>query len=420
MGIPIPVLIGLLTAAPFALLYGLLRFLARGRLARELEGPRLWGGFLEEIGAWLEKDWGLDDLPPALPLSAALAVWAEADPAILRDWRLPRRQAREVNGPGVSLTASMAALWEALPEAARERTAPLLREAIAGRISAWSGAERGWNGQPFILPSRVSRVQDAEMRVVVVADLTSAPAPGPLRARQAADEAAPWALPLLLALQRLTPPLRKNPLGRSAAALPELSEITQQVGVDVGRRVGARMGGVLGPVGSAVGRYVGGLLGKAGARNLVTAHATRPDAALDEVQRALERLGEVVEDPAFARALRQPEEGWLALGREFYAGSTRRRAALREYFWPSPEQALGDACLRHASAELRAYRRSAAPFAAAALKANPLVRGGILLQNPWIAVALPGGPEAMSAARAALNRSALAARPSPTTVADPD
>jgi hypothetical protein len=40
--------------------------------------------------------------------------------------------------------------------------------------------------------------------------------------------------------------------------------------------------------------------------------------------------------------------------------------------------------------------------------AKPLVRGGVLLQNPWLAPSLSEGPERVSQAGAALNRAARA------------
>src|SRR5207248_724596 len=137
----------------------------------------------------------------------------------------------------------------------------------------------------------------------------------------------------------------------------------------------------------------------------------RVPAATGEIaaaERALVALGALTESEAFAKAAGLPEEAWLARGRAWEEARSRRRARFTGWFWPGLDQALGEECLRLALGELRAYRATSPLFRDAVERAKPLARGGILLQNPWLAGALPEGPAAISRARAALNQAARA------------
>jgi hypothetical protein len=307
------------------------------------------------------------------------------------------------------LLLELRSLWHGLPPAARARTEGRLREALATQASAWSGAERGWTGAPYVVPAPPARRREAELRFEVVTDLTSAPAPGPLRAEAASQAAEGWVLPLLLTLQRRAPVRRIHPLAVHGPGSPLLHELGTRVGSDVGRRVGASLGSILGPVGSAVGQYVGGMLGSAGGRTLAgRSKLEGPAAEIQAAEEALVRLGELAEGDPFAEAVRAPERAWLARGTGWQECRERRRPRLAERFWPSLEQALAEECLRAALDELRAYRASAPLFLQAIAAAEPLTRGGVLLQNPWLAPSLPGGPEGVTRARAALNQAARA------------
>jgi hypothetical protein len=64
--------------------------------------------------------------------------------------------------------------------------------------------------------------------------------------------------------------------------------------------------------------------------------------------------------------------------------------------------------VRVALAELDGYRSAAEHFTAMARQAPEAVVGGMLLQNPWMVRRLPEGVERLNAARAALNRAAMA------------
>jgi hypothetical protein len=418
----LPALIALVTAAPFILAYWIGRAVSRRRQGRWLQAPRAWR--CPELAAvereWLAEDWDPARLPETLSLVEVAVEWAAADPAVIADWRFARGSARGQGGeedPSTNpptrqlapLTQPVRALWEGLSPAARERSEGLLRGALAAQAGAWSGAEVGWTGHPYVVPAPLGRRREAELRFEVVTDLTSAPAPGPLRAGAAAAAAEGWMLPLLLALQRRAPVRRIHPLAVHGPGNPLLHEVGSRVGSDVGRRVGASLGSILGPVGSAVGQYVGGMLGGAGGRTLAgRAKMEGPVAELEAAEAALVRLGELGGSEAFSGAARAPEEAWLARGTAWQSSRERRKVRLTERFWPSREQALGEECLRVALAELRVYRATFPLFLQALAGAKPLVRGGVLLQNPWLAPALPEGPERVTQARAALNRAARA------------
>ena len=60
--------------------------------------------------------------------------------------------------------------------------------------------------------------------------------------------------------------------------------------------------------------------------------------------------------------------------------------------------------------ELRVHREAAAHFAAIARKAPEPVAGGMILQNPWLVLALPEGVERINEARRALNDAAMSLR----------
>lgn len=407
----LPYLIALLTAAPFVVGYYVWRAVVRVRLGRWLREPRAWRN--EELAAaeaeWLAPGWDAGRLPEGLSAVEVAAVWAAVDPPVARAWRFGRGAPVE-KGPLPDLVRS---LWESLPAADRERTEGLLRQALARQETAWSGAESGWTGQPYLLPVLPVKKRDrgvvADLRVDVEPDLTSAPAPGPLRAADAAEAAPGWMLPLLLALQRRAPVRRLRPLAALAGAGSPVAELGGQIGSRVGSQVGARVGSVLGPLGSLVGQYVGGMLGASGAKGLA-AKATAPVLPeLEQAELSLTALGRLARGAAFDEAAREPERHWLELGTEWERQRQRRRG-LAERFWPGAGLALAEECLRLAADELRAYRHTLPLFLAAVERADPLQRGGILLQNSWLAADLPDAPEAISAARASLNRAAWAVK----------
>ncbi len=397
----IPAVIALLTALPFVAGYWVARAVARVRLGRRLREARAWPGreLAPAVLAWLEPGWDAAQLPQQLSLSALACDWAAADPEILRDWRLGR----------VALAGSIAdalrALWNQLPAAARDRTEARLRTTLGALDTAWAGAARGWTCYPYLLPAPEGKRSERGLPIEIEPDLTSAPAPGPFRARAAGAEAPGWLLPLLLALQRRSPVHRLHPLAAGARELPGIGDLGGRLGGDVGRQVGARVGGMLGPIGATVGGYVGGMLGSNSARKLA-GNLKEREPALDAVEEALVRLGKSASAEALESAVRLPEEWWLATGTEWETHRAQRRGGLRERLWPSAGQALGEECLRAALSALRGYRRAAPLFLNAALNAGPAARGGIVLQNPWLAARLPGGPAAIAAARAALNRAA--------------
>jgi hypothetical protein len=405
----LPILITLLTATPFVVAYFVARAVARWRVGTALQAGRDWRG--RELARvereWLAPDWDPDRLPASLSLVAIAAEWAAADPAILADWRFGRMGKLAAT----PLPELLKALWEGTAPAARQRSEPLLREALAAQATAWSGAERGWTGRRYVLPAPPAKKADPQWRIEVVEDLTSAPAPGPLRAKLAAEEAEGWMLPLLISLQRAAPVRRIHPLQAPATGIPMLADIGGRAGAEMGSRVGASVGSILGPIGAALGRHLGGMLGGRGGTQLA-GRVQGLQSGLEAVEEALTGLGDLAERGAFAAAARAPEEAWLARGTEWEGHRERRRLRLGERFWPGAGPALAEECMRLALQELRAYRASSPLFMGAVERAKPLARGGILLQNPWLAAALPGAPEAMTAARAALNRAARALRES--------
>jgi hypothetical protein len=403
----LPLLITLLTAAPFVAGYWIARAAARVKIGRRLRAARPWRTpeLDAAVAAWLVPGYDPVRLPDSLSLAEVACEWAAADPEAIGDWRF----ARSARAEDTPLGERLRSLWDGLPAAARVRSEQYLREALGEQESAWSGAERGWTGFPYVVPSALGKRREPDMRAEIEKDLTSAPAPGPLRADRAAADAPGWMLPLLLALQRRAPVRRVHPLAAAASEIPGLANLSGRVGSDLGRRLGAGLGSVLGPIGATVGQYVGGMVGAAGGRSLAgRAKMTTSSGEIEEAERCLAALGEIVERPEFAVAAAMPEQRWLATGTEWERQRERRRTRFLERFWPSREQALGEECLRAAAAELRAYRQTAPAFAQAVERAAPLVRGGIVLQNPWLAAAIPGAPEAVSAARAALNRAARA------------
>lgn len=403
-------LVALLTAAPFILGYWIWRAVARVRVGKRLREPRAWqaSGLGGAAAEWLVPEWPPERLPEAFSLVDVACEWAAVDPDVVRDWGFRRLPPLE----GASLEALLASLWEGTPPAARKRAEALLRAELARMESAWSDAPRGWGGRPYVVPGPlVKRQKKDDLRVQVVPDLTSAPAPGPLRAMEAASGAPAWQLPFLIALQRRAPVERLHPLANAAAGVPGLGAVGDRVGTDVGRQVGARVGGMFGPLGSLLGQHVGGMLGAAGARNLASrAERSLAAARVEEAETALTILGALSENRDFKEAARQPETRWLALGTEWESQRGRRRVPISERFWPGAAAALPEECLRAALGELKAYRLTGPLFEAYLRQAPPAVRGGVLLQNPWLAARLPEGPAAVSEARKALNRAAQAIR----------
>src|SRR5205807_210887 len=134
MSLTLPLLIALLTAAPFIVAYWVGRAVARLRQGRWLREARAWRSpaLARVEGEWLGAEWDAARLPGALPLIAIAAGGAAADPRVLREWRFGRA------GREADLGSLLRALWEGLPPAGRERSEPLLRQALAAQETAWS------------------------------------------------------------------------------------------------------------------------------------------------------------------------------------------------------------------------------------------------------------------------------------------
>ena len=416
----LPLLIVALLLLPFWLGYGVARLIARRRLAAWLHEPRPLTDSARErwpSREWLARGWRPEELPETLSLAVVLAEWAEADPDVLAELRLTRPWR---GLPAGSLGSLVARAWEALPPAARERSAERLRAALRDLEGWWSGAERGWTGRPFVLPPAAAPRKGDPAACLVLEDLTAAPLPGPF-ARRAADEAPDAELPLFYALQRRTAPRFVHPLAPPGSPLATAaSTLAGDLAVQIGQRIGARFGAILGPVGAAVGQYLGGMAGKlAGSR----ARPVELPAALRdgfaEAEAALARLGEIAAGAAWERALVEPEERVLRRGGEWERLRARRARWWREKLWPTLEVAAIEAAMEVALAELRGLRAVSAHLRDRAPHLDPVLHGGILLQNPWLARTLVEGPERLSAARRALNRLArrlAATRPAPSAL----
>src|SRR5687768_11774699 len=135
----LPLLIGALTAAPFILLYWVMRYVARRKVGLALRAARPWQ--LPTLQGWVERRWLEPELVEALPGELSPAVvfyeWAWADPEVPRHWRF--RQPVNAQTP---VEAMVRDAWGNLPEPERARTRERLAEAVSAAGTWWGGAER--------------------------------------------------------------------------------------------------------------------------------------------------------------------------------------------------------------------------------------------------------------------------------------
>jgi hypothetical protein len=243
-------------------------------------------------------------------------------------------------------------------------------------------------------------------------DLTAAPLSGPLKGLALAEAAEGVDLVLALAALRQTRPRFMHPLApRSNPAGSLIEGMSTQVASDLGRRLGAGLGAVLGPIGSLVGQHVGGMVGAMGGKALVQQSLPeRITEALKETEAALSRLGKIAETDDFARAARQPADVILELGKQLELVREARSRRFRERIWPTSGLRALEVVLYVALAEMKGYRTAAELFITTARKAPEPVAGGMVLQNPWLVRSIPGSVEKLNAARATLNRAAVAIR----------
>lgn len=398
-------LIGALTLTPLILAYWVGRFVSRRRVAGALRPARPWQ--VPTLQAWVSRGWLEPELANALPAELSPSIiffeWARADPEAARHWRF-----REPVRPDTPFEALVRDVWGNLPEAEQSRASAHLAKAVATASEWWGGAERGWNARPFSLLSTTITKKQRDLPLLGMEDLTAAPLSGPLAGQRMADEADGADLVLALAALRRSRPRFMHPLApRSTPTGSLLEGMSTQVASDLGRRLGAGFGAALGPIGSMVGQYVGGLAGAMGGKALMQqALPERITTALQETSAALSRLGGLVETDDFGRAVRQPEEAILELGKRLEVVRESRGRRMRERFWPTPGLALVEETLRVALSELRGYRSAAEVFLQAARKAQEPVAGGMILQNPWLVRSLPGAVERLNGARTTLNRAA--------------
>lgn len=396
------------------LAYGLGRLNSRRKMSKALRVVRPWQS--PTLQAWIERGWLDAELVRALPqeltASSVLYEWARVDPAVTRCWRF-----REPVKPETPFEALVRDLWRNLPAAEQQRAQGVLADAVRQSTEWWGGAERGWNGRPLsMLGSSVSKKQQS-LPLVLMEDLTAAPLAGPLQGAQLADEAEGVDLVLALVALRRTRPRFMHPLApRSNPAGSLIEGMSTQVASDLGRRLGAGLGAVLGPIGSLVGQHVGGMVGAMGGKALVQQSLPERIAeALKETEVALSRLGKIAETDDFARAARQPADVILEVGKQLELIRETRSRRFRERLWPTPGQRALEVVLYVALAEMKGYRAAAELFITTARKAPEPVAGGMVLQNPWLVRSVPGSVEKLNAARATLNRAAVAIRASDGT-----
>jgi hypothetical protein len=398
-------LIGGLTLLPLILAYWVGRFVSRRRVAGALRPARPWQ--VPTLQEWVSRGWLEPELANALPAELSPSVvffeWARTDPEVARHWRF-----REPVRPETPFEALVRDVWRNLPEAEQSRTSAHLAKAVVTASEWWGGAERGWNARPFSLLATGISKRQRDLPLLGMDDLTAAPLPGPLAGQRMADEADGVELILALAALRRSRPRFMHPLApRSTPTGSLLEGMSTQVASDLGRRLGAGFGAALGPIGSMVGQYVGGLAGAMGGKALMQqALPERITNALQETSAALSRLGTLVETDDFGRAVRQPEEAILELGKRVEVVRESRARRIRERFWPTAGLALVEETLRVALSELRGYRSAADVFLQVARKAQEPVAGGMILQNPWLVRSLPGAVERLNGARTTLNRAA--------------
>jgi hypothetical protein len=401
-------LIGLLTLTPFWIMFWIWRWRARQRLVAWLHTPRAWPrawGAEWRRSGWLAPGWELADLPAELSLTQVLYDWAWADPDVLEHLSL---RGAPVGGEQVGLEPLLSALWVNLPEPARAATQERLAARLRASYSWWTGAEHGWTGRPLLMDATRMPKASAALPLVAVEDLTAAPIPGPFRVEKLISDAPAPLWPLLLALQRRTPPRFMHPLAVSQGEGESLvAGLSHKVGTTVGQRIGAGLGSILGPIGSMLGQHVGGMLGAAGAKQLAGKMVSpQVETALEQVSVAISGLGATVTGKELARGLMLPEKALLDLGAQWQKRVARRGGRLRERLARSVELTLAEECLVLAADALRGYRDAQPVFFAIAEKGGDLVTGGLVLQNPWMATAKPEAAERLQEARAALNRAA--------------
>ena len=401
-------LIGLLTLTPFWIAFWIWRWRARQRLVAWLHTPRPWPrawGTEWRRSGWLAPGWDAAELPAELSVTQVLYDWAWADPDVLEHLSL---RGVALGGPGLGLEPLLSALWVNLPEPVRATTQERLAARLRASYSWWTGAESGWTGRPLLMDAARMPKGAAALPLVAVEDLTAAPIPGPFRVEKLISDAPAPLWPLLLALQRRTPPRFMHPLAVGQGEGESLvAGLSQRVGTTVGQRIGAGLGSILGPIGSMLGQHVGGMLGAAGAQQLAGKMVSpQVGTALEQVSAAVSGLGATLAGKDLVRALMLPEKALLDLGAQWQARVARRGGRLRERLARSAELTLAEECLVLAADALRGYRDAQPVFFSIAEKGGDLVTGGLVLQNPWMATANPEASERLQEARSALNRAA--------------
>lgn len=397
-------------AAPLVAAYWLLRYSARKKQARLLRQPRPWQ--LPTIQRWVTRGW-LDPeltglLPQELPPADVFWVWAAADPEAALYWRF-KEKLQEAT-PCETLVCDA---WASIPAGVQSERRERLAEAVRIAARPYAGAERGWNGRPYVvLAADLPRKTKYSLPLEAADDLTAAQVGGPLDGEaMAGDSSGPDLVLALFALRRSS--LRcVHPLApRQGGQVSLISGLSTRVGSDVGRRIGGGLGAALGPIGSMIGQYLGGVAGELGGKAIAGQTLPSPVTdALKSTEAALASLGSLTASPDLPYAAALPEEAILETGRRLEPIRNRRSKSFREGIWPSLGLVVVEETLRSAIQELRLYREAAAQFVAIARRAAPAVAGGLVLQNPWLVHRLPGAVERLNAARQSLNRAASALR----------
>jgi hypothetical protein len=404
----IQLLVAMMTAVPFVLLYWAGRFVSRRRLGAALRQPRTLQG--ETLRRWVERGWldpeGAGRLPARLSAVDVFYEWAWADPKVPLRWRL------RAPAPAAGVEEMVAGAWDRLPEADRVQARERLAQAVTEASTWWGGAERGWNRRPLAVPADAVPKKAQALPLLPLPDLTAAPAPPPVSAGAHLREAEGPDLVLLLAVLRRADPEFTHPLAPEQDQVGSLiAGLSHRAATDVGARIGAGLGAALGPIGAMLGRRLGEMAGALGGKALAEqALPPRIGEPLRQTEAALSHLGRLVQGESLEEAARAPAEAVLAFGRKVEPVRESRSRGVRERIWPTAGLVLVEEVLRRALAELEAYRGAADHFVAAARKAPEAVAGGMLLQNPWMVRSLPTGPAHLNAARAALNRAAKALR----------
>ena len=384
----------------------------RSTFRKLVRAPRPWQEIT--LREWVERGWLnpelLDTLPATLSTAQVFYHWAWADEGALRCWRL-----REPLQEDLPFEASVRDAWSNLPPEVQSNSRAVLSEAVKTAGEWWGGVNKGWNGRPLALlakdlPRRHRKLPP--LPLLPLDDLTAAPLPSAFNLPRVGDQAeGPDLVLILAALKGMTPRFR-HPLAPSATSNASLiAGLGTQVGTDVGGRIGAGLGAALGPIGALVGRHIGSAVGKLGGKAL--ADQTLPDevsSALKETERALGRLGKLTREQDMERAVNLVEKGILRHGQLTEAARQDRARRPAEWFVRSQAQGLLEEVIRLAADELRVHRDAAVHFALVARKAPEPVAGGMILQNPWLVLALPEGVERLNEARRSLNDAAMALR----------